>query len=246
MKMNPVLILTILVTSGCTRLSHSASLGPAASFEEKIARVESRLGEGLYYQARKEAEALARDYPDRVEVINLIETIRIRQERHYGRIDQQPTLESMRQSLKEISRTARPEPSQFPEEMEKKEKNETAALWLERAESLLQMGKLNEAAAAAETVFQYEPGSVAASELLDRIRAEAIRSGRREDAVMNSVYDGEIRERVHDYLQQAEKAFSEGRYGKARFSIQKVLLLEPENRRANRLHEQIMQQLTKV
>lgn len=126
--------------------------------------------------------------------------------------------------------------SKFVEDYSDAERTAEARTWLERAESLLSLGEYEQAVLAAEKVFQYEPGNIRASALMDRIRREAQAEGKAESIWLKKMYAGESTERVNLYLGQARDWIREGRTGAARLAVEKALLLQPENREALKLY----------
>ena len=108
------------------------------------------------------------------------------------------------------------------------------------------MGEYDEALEAAEKVFSFQPENAEASRLVDQIRQAATKDGRAEVLVRNKIAKDENEERVRIYLTQARKALQEGRVGTARLTLDKILLLDPENEEALKMRHQLDHRLKKA
>ena len=125
------------------------------------------------------------------------------------------------------------------EEFSVDEKDIEARNWLERAQMLFELKQYDEAALAAEKVFLYDPENLKASELIDRIKNRALLEGRREIVLRQQIAHSEIQDRVLEYLKQTEAWIRSGRWGAAKLAVEKILLLDPENKEGLGLHDQI-------
>lgn len=132
--------------------------------------------------------------------------------------------------------------TQVPEELSQAGKHKQAKTWLERSKSLMELGQYDEAALAAEHVFQYEPENQEATALIDQIRGRAWKYQKKEISSEEQLLHEEITDRVAVYKNQAVQWMQEGKLGAARLAIEKALLLEPENKEALRLRQQIRNQ----
>ncbi|MFZ5802091.1 MAG: hypothetical protein ACOY3K_03140 [Candidatus Omnitrophota bacterium] len=185
--------------------------------EERLAQAEAMIAEGDLTQAKTEAlEALMQD-PESGEAVHMVAR----------------TLDL------EISRAKESEMPRTLEEMSAEDKQDMAKTWLERAQTLFEIREYDQAMLAAEKVFLYEAGSVKASELLDRIKKKAIQEGKGESLLLSRIYEDEMEIRSEMYLAQAKRWMSAKRWGGAKLALEKILLLDPENREALRLYQQI-------
>lgn len=139
----------------------------------------------------------------------------------------------------EIERQIEMETQKVPEEYTKQEKQDAIKTWLERSASYLEIKQYDEALLAAEKVFLYDPNSIEASTLVDRIRQKAIREGKGESLFLKQMYQKEMHEKINLYLEQAHTWLSQGRTGAAQLALEKTLLLDPENPEALRLYESL-------
>ncbi len=101
--------------------------------------------------------------------------------------------------------------------------------WLERSRTLLRQRQYDLALFAAEKVFIYEPNNREASFLIDDIKGEAIKNGKSESLFLSKMYQEEIGERVKKYRNEAQALASDNKDEQAKFTLQKILLLEPED-----------------
>ena len=101
--------------------------------------------------------------------------------------------------------------------------------WLERSRTLLHQNQYDLALFAAEKVFIYDANNHEASLLIDDIKDEAVKNGKAESLFLSKMYKEEIRERVKNYRGEAEDMSHDGKSEQAKFTLQKILLLEPED-----------------
>ena len=125
------------------------------------------------------------------------------------------------------------------EDMAKDEKQAEAKTWLERSQSLMDIGLYEQAYSSAEKVFLYDPENHEASSLLDRIREKAFKNGKGQMLSLERVRQEEIQERIKNYRKEAEEWISQGRWGAARLAVEKILLLTPEDPEGLRLQQKI-------
>jgi len=112
--------------------------------------------------------------------------------------------------------------------------------WLERSETLFQRGQYDFALFAAEKVFIYDPAHAGASELIDEIKVKALKEGKADTLFVSKMYREEIAERIVSYGNLADVFLRDGRVNQARFTVEKVLLLEPENPQALKLLQDVV------
>ncbi len=128
------------------------------------------------------------------------------------------------------------------EEMDDDEKQNEIKTWMERSRALFAAKQYDLALFAAEKVFLYDGESAIASELIDQIKAKALKEGKAETLFVHKMYKEEISDRLQQYRQQAEDLVTKGQFGQARFTVEKVLLLEPEDPQALTLYQRIVAQ----
>ncbi|OQA57210.1 MAG: hypothetical protein BWY42_00656 [Candidatus Omnitrophica bacterium ADurb.Bin277] len=128
------------------------------------------------------------------------------------------------------------------EEMNRDERSAQAKTWIERSKALLERGEYDLALFAAEKVFIYESDNSQASDVIDQIKERAIKEGKADMLFLNKIYEEEISDRLDRYRGEAQDFARQGHYGQARFSVEKILLLEPEDPQALKIHQSILQQ----
>ena len=126
-----------------------------------------------------------------------------------------------------------------PEELKSGEKSLRVKTLLERSRSLLEMNLLKEANDTAEEAIQLDPDNLEASRLLDKIKEKAQKLGREESLFLKDLYDEEVASRIEKYARQAEQSVKEKRWGAARLTVEKMLLLDPKNSTAKKLLTEI-------
>ncbi len=147
---------------------------------------------------------------------------------------------------KEIERQKKQVLPQAIEEMNHGEKFDEVKSWLERSRTLFAANQYDLALFAAEKVFLYDPSNNESSELIDKIKAKALKEGKADTLFIHKMYKEEIAERLSRYRNDAEDLFVRGQLGQARFTAEKVLLLEPEDPQALALYQKIMAQEEKM
>ncbi len=131
------------------------------------------------------------------------------------------------------------------EELDSDEKTLEAKTWLERSQGFLDAGQYEQAAWAAEKVFQFDPHNQKASQLLDRIKKDAWVYGKKQIDTGNNMIEDEVGDRVAIYRRQASQWMAERKWGAARFAVEKILLLLPEDKDALNLLKTIKSQSAK-
>ncbi len=127
------------------------------------------------------------------------------------------------------------------EELTEGEENQMVSTWLERSHGFLRAGQYEQALLAAERVFIYQPDNLEASKLIDQIKEKARAEGKEASLILQRRYDEEIELRVQRYWEQALTWKEEGKLGAAKMAVQKILLLDPKDKKAVVLYEQIKQ-----
>ena len=201
------------IMNGCATLPDSAF----TDSKGELQKARQLADQGEYYRARKTASGVLQRNPDDPEAKQLIADV----------INQEVA------QYKELFE------SKAPEELTGDQQSSEVQAWLERSRSLLQIQEYDEALTAAEKVFSYDAENLEASRLIDEIRKIAMKDGQAEVLVRNKMAREESNERVGAYLIQARKAIQAGRVGEARLTLNKILLLEPENREALEMRSQL-------
>ena len=147
---------------------------------------------------------------------------------------------------KEIERQKEHLLPQAIEEMGSDEKQLEIKTWMERSRALFAAKQYDLALFAAEKVFLYDGENAGASELIDQIKAKALKEGKAETLFIHKMYKEEITDRLQQYREQAEELVAQGQFGQARFTVEKVLLLEPEDPQALTLYQKILAQEEKM
>lgn len=206
---------SIILLLGCSALSHDAKFAKnrALWLDDAQASLEAQ----EYFRARQLTQKILDKNPNDADAQKLMAVI----------------LE------KEIARQMEAFEPKAEEEFSEQEKNSEAKTWLERSRALLGQGKFDEAVAAAEKVFSYDPQNQAASELIDAIRSQALREGKSQELLESQLAQEEIHGRIERYRSQAKAWIQSGHWGAARLTVQKILLLAPGDQEAIGLYKQI-------
>ena len=128
------------------------------------------------------------------------------------------------------------------EEMDNDERQDEIKTWLERSRSLFSSKQYDLALFAAEKVFLYDADNPSASDLIDEIKRQALKEGKSETLFIHKMYEEEIADRLTKYRLDAEALFQEGRVGQAKFTLEKILLLEPDDPKALKLYQTVVEQ----
>ncbi len=191
---------------------------------KEIAQANKYLTQSEFYKAGQTAAHLQTLFPEDPQVRALVTTVEMRQAERY---------KALRGSLSGLS------------EITGREKQDAIQTLNERAEEYLRNGKFAEASETAQEVFQYEPGNARASKLIDKITDAQGKEAEREGGLLREMYRDEMTGRMDTYRREARRAIDEKRYGQARFALEKMLLLEPNDPEANRLYSSVLNQLEK-
>ena len=214
--MKPLSLLILLTALGG---SEHAVLAATSSNSHPALLEQARqfLAEGEIYQAKRNVRRVLDEAPDNETAWLLMAEI----------IDY------------EIARQIETETTKLVGEYTDQERADAIKTWLERSQALLEIQEYDQAMLAAEKVFIFDPENIKASQLIDQIRKKAIEQGKGENLAIRRIYQAEIDARVYTYLDQAEEWINSGRWGAARLAIEKVLLLDPENRKALKLYKKV-------
>lgn len=211
-----VTIVILMTFSGCTAFSNR-STQPVATVSSEAVR--QAIQDGEYYRARQMTQTLLNQEPQNLAYQTTMAEI----------LD------------KEISEQKEAFESKVPEEWNSEDKKTQAKTWLERSQELLRRAEYEQAYDAAEQVFTYDPQNLEASELMDKIRKQAEQEGKSQKIFVKEMYQSEAKTRIEEYKEQARILIEEGQWGKARLTAEKIMLLDPKDRDAAKLLEQISQ-----
>ena len=141
---------------------------------------------------------------------------------------------------KEIERQKEHLLPQASDEMNTDDKQDQVKTWLERSRALFDANQYDLALFAAEKVFLYDAENNAASELIDQIKAKALKEGKADTLFIHKMYKNEIADRLEQYRTQAQDLASQGQLGQAQFTAEKILMLEPEDPKALSILQKIL------
>lgn len=210
--------LAILAAAGLMMGFSGFGLESAAAKTPSLSQIQKDLNDGDLYQARKKAQKVLEKNQDNAEAQKLMAEI----------ID------------REIARHKEIMTGNAKEELPADTKADEVKTWLERAQALMDLKRYNEAVLAVEKAFSYDPENQKASKLMDEIRTRAMRDGQQELLVRQEIARGEIKDRVETYVEQVKSYIQAGRWGAARMTVDKILLLQPENKQALKLQKKIL------
>ena len=124
-----------------------------------------------------------------------------------------------------------------PEQLAKAEKDSQVKTWIERGKSYLEIDELEQALLSTEQVFRLDAQNREASALVDRIKGRARELGIEETLFVRKLYEEEAKVRVQHYVQQADEQIARRQWGAAALTLEKILLLDPENTEGRRLKD---------
>jgi tetratricopeptide (TPR) repeat protein len=187
-----------------------AFLGFGKKKEKPLTQAEKYYKSHEYYNARRAAQQVLDEEPQNPQATKLMADI----------LD------------KEIERHKEHLLPQAIEEMNADDKQVQIKTWLERSQALFNVNQYDLALFAAEKVFLYDANDNAASEMIDQIKAKALKEGKADTLFIHKMYKNEIADRLEQYRAQAEALVAQGKFGQAQFTAEKVLMLEPEDPKA--------------
>ncbi len=215
-----LLIVLMMLTCGFIGLGHKKM--NESEKNKQMAEVQKRLEAGEFYKASQLAERIHQEFPQDPETTALLQEVSLRQEERYTQLNTNPV-----------------------EEMDERERLDALKTSEERAQELFRAGRYAEASDAAQDVFRYDPNSAKASKILDRVGQAARKEAKREEGIMSGVYKDELSGRADAYRQEARRAMDEDQWGRARFAVEKLLILAPNDPEGNRLYAVINNKLEK-
>lgn len=207
-------IVVLLIFTGCA--THRKTEAPR-SYEAKVELAEKALAREETFEARQWLMQAFQIKPQGAEAQELMAKV----------ID------------KEIAKEKFLSEKHLPEELTPEEKTLQIKTWLERCQSFLEIGEFDEALLACDQVFLFDPENSEASRLMDKIRTKAKKDKGEESLFLQEIYQEEINKRIDRYIAQAEEWLNEGRTGAARLAVEKILLLDSENTRGQKLLERL-------
>lgn len=125
------------------------------------------------------------------------------------------------------------------EELTASEKKEMIESFLREGDELLDSKEYDAANASYERVFILDPHNMEASKRIDRLKKQMLDEGKSETELVTHVYDAEIEARVHYYWNRANKLVEQKKWGEARLTLEKILLLDPEHSEAQKLYKEV-------
>lgn len=129
------------------------------------------------------------------------------------------------------------------EELTEQEKEEMIKQLLLEGDQHFKQKNYNLANASYESVFLVNPNHVEASKRIDQLKKQMLKEGKSETDLVTRVYDAEIDLRVSNYLKQAKESIQKGKLAQARFTLQKLLLLNPLHEEAEKLYDDVNRKL---
>lgn len=207
-------VFMIAILTGCTALSQTTDQTAGGLFLEAQTAIEN----GEYYRARKFTQQLLAEDPDNQEYQTLMALV----------------LEKEIAQQKEVFET------KVPEEFDAGENAEAAKTWLERAQEYFRRAQYQEAIDAAGKVFSYDPDNVEASDLIDRVHKQARAEGKEQRLILKKIHQDEMNTRVKHYKDDVRTMMEKGQWGKAKLTVEKMMLLDPKDKEAVKLHEEIL------
>nr|CAX68944.1 hypothetical protein JG2_0180 [uncultured bacterium] len=129
--------------------------------------------------------------------------------------------------------------SGFVEQLNEEERQELIKALLEEGDGYFDNKDYDRATQSYEQIFRIVPEHAEASEKLDRVKKQRMVEGKTDETFIEDVYGAEIDLRVRHYWKQVDAAMEKGKWGEARFALEKIILVDPANVKAIRLYEQI-------
>ena len=127
------------------------------------------------------------------------------------------------------------------EDLNSDERRDMVSQLLLEGDQYLGEKNYNLANASYESVFLLEPNHPEASKRIDGLKKHMLGEGRSETELVTRVYDEEIEERALGYLNQAKQLIAQQKWGQARFTLQKLLLIQPLHKEGRKLYESVNQ-----
>jgi len=90
-----------------------------------------------------------------------------------------------------------------------------------------------------ENIFLLAPDHVTASRRIDRMKKQMVKENKSDIGLVRNIYKEEANIRVDRYWSSVNQFVAEGRVAQARFTLEKILLLDPFNEKAVALHSEL-------
>jgi tetratricopeptide (TPR) repeat protein len=123
------------------------------------------------------------------------------------------------------------------EELDHEEKRIWITALLEQGDDYRKINEFDLANATYEQVFQVDPNNREASQRIDQLKEQVLKQGRYETEIVDGTYDMEIQARVRVYWDRAQEFLAKKQWGRARFTLEKLLLLNPLHDEAAQIHK---------
>ena len=127
------------------------------------------------------------------------------------------------------------------EEMTADEKKAEADILLEAGDRYREMKQYHLAMASYEHVFVLDRANTMASKKIDELKSQMLNEGLSETETVAGVYDEEIKARIRVYWKRIQEYLAHHQWGRARFTLEKLLLLDPPDPEATSLHRRLKQ-----
>ena len=127
------------------------------------------------------------------------------------------------------------------EELDHEEREREIERLLVLGERYEEMKQYDLAGDAYETIFLLDADHNEASQRLDRLKKTMLKEGKAEREIVGGMYEAEIDSRRNVYWSELEKLVSHKRWSQARFTLEKILLLDPLNQEATKMHMELKQ-----
>ncbi len=214
------LIMVMLLTSGFIGLGHKKM--NESQKKDQMNEVRKLLNEGQFYKAGQMAAKIQKQFPQDPQAVDLLKEIDTRREMRHKQILSDPT-----------------------EELTDTERQDAIKTGEERAKGFLRSRHYGEAADSAQEIFRYDPNNRTASKILDQVSQASHKEAQHEEALLRHVYRDELTERLETYRQEAHQFMDQEQWGRARFAVEKMLILAPSDSEAKRLYTVINERLGK-
>ncbi len=124
-------------------------------------------------------------------------------------------------------------------EFSREEKNRQVKDLLMLGDQLMDAKDYARSLEAYEHVFTLDPENVRASAKIDLLKKQIGKESKSEAGVVGAVYDSEIQGRIHQYMVDVKNYLQQEKISQARLSLQKILLLDPFHKEAQKLLNQL-------
>ncbi len=125
------------------------------------------------------------------------------------------------------------------EELDGKERMEWIAELISRGDRYKELKNFDLANAMYERVFLLDAENLQASKRIDQLKKEMLEDGQLETGIVGGAYDAEIEARLKVYWREAQQLIRDRRWGRARFALEKLLMLDPLHEEASDWHKRL-------